>query len=165
MTNIFRWINAVCGFFAALIGLIVLRGVFHRRLSRVSTMRFLRWSLIASLAGLMPITRDLTPVQQICIPSVYCAGAAIVAWLKFGLLGRWRGIFALSVTAVLYFDCAFVSTRFFGNSLLFTPSTALSFWLFQHVQFLLAAGFVVLGMLAARKCGGEPVKLSTLGKQ
>ena len=163
--NIFGWINFAFGLFAALAGVIVLCGVFHRRLSSTSTVRFLRWSLIASLAGLMPLTRHLTPVQQICILSVYCSGAAIAAWLKFGLLGRWRGIFALSVTAVLYLDFALVFTRLFRNSLLFTPSPAQSFSFFQLVQFLFAVAFIVLGILAVWKCRIEPAKLPTLGKQ
>jgi len=148
--SIFGWINVAFGLFAALVGIFVLSGVFHRKLSSAPTVHFLRWSLIASLAGLMPLTRHLTPVQQICILSVSCSGAAIIAWLKFGLLGRWRMIFALSVTAVLYFDFAFVSTRLFGNSLLFTPSTTQSFSFLRLVQLLVAAGFIVLGTLAVR---------------
>src|ERR1700676_4725271 len=117
MMDPFGWINVALGLLAAVAGVIVLCGMFQRRLSCASTVRFLRWSLIASLAGPLPLTHHLTPVQQICILSGYCAGAAIVAWLKFGLLGRWRTIFALSVTAVLYFDCAFLSIRIFRTSL------------------------------------------------
>jgi hypothetical protein len=162
--DLFEWINVAFGLFAAVAGVIVLRGVFRRRLSRASTVRFLRWSMIASLAGLMPLAHHLTPVQQICILSVYCSGAAIVAWLKFGLLGRWRTIFALSVTAVLYFDCAFLSIRIFRNSLLFTPSATQSFSFFQLVQFLFAAGFIVLGILAARKCQIETANMPAPGK-
>jgi hypothetical protein len=164
MMDLFGWINVALGLFAAVAGVIVLRGVFQRRLSCASTVRFLRRSLIASLVGLMPLTHHFTPVQLICILSVYCAGAAIVAWLKFGLLGRWRTIFALSVTAVLYFDCAFLSIRIFRDSLLFTPSTTQSFSFFQLVQFLFAAGFIVLGILAARKCQIEAANLPALGK-
>ena len=160
----FGWINGALGLLAAVAGVIVLRGVFQRRLSCASTVRFLRWSLIASLAGLMPLTHQLTAVQQICILSVYCSGAAIVAWLKFGLLGHWRTIFALSVTAVVYFDCVFLSIRIFRDSLLFTPSTTQSFSFFQLVKFLFAAGFIVLGILAARKCQTEAANLPAPGK-
>jgi hypothetical protein len=162
--NIFGWINFAFGLFAAFVGVFVLRGMFHRRLSSASTVRFLRSSLIASLAGLMPLTRHLTPVQKISILSVYCSGVAIVAWLIFGLLGRWRRIFVLSVTAVLYFDFAFLSIRVFRNSLLFTPSIAQPFLLSQVVHFLFAAGFIVLGILAVRNCEIEPAKLPALGK-
>lgn len=162
--NIFGWINVTFGLVAAVVGVSVLRGVFHRPLSSASTSRFLMWSLIASLAGLMPITRHLTSVQQICILSVYCSGAAIVAWLKFDLLGRWRGIFALSITAVLYFDFAFVSAGLFRKSLMFIPSIAQSFSSFQLVQLLFAATFIVLGVLAVRKCRVEPARLPIHGK-
>jgi hypothetical protein len=162
--NIFGWINVAFGLFAARAGVIVLRGVFHRRLSSASTVRFLSCSLIASLAGLIPLTRHLTPVQQICILSGYCSGAALIAWRKFGLLGRWRGIFVLSITAILYFDFAFVSTGVFRNSLPFTPSAAPSFSFFQLIQFLFAAAFIVLGILAVRSCRIESANLPTLGK-
>ena len=162
--KVFGWINFAFGLFAALVGVFVLRGMFHRRLSSASTVRFLRSSLIASLAGLMPLTRHLTPAQKISILSVYCSGVAIVAWLIFGLLGRWRRIFVLSVTAVLYFDFAFLSIRVFRNSLLFTPLTAQPFSFFQLVRILFAAGFIVLGILAVRSCQIEPAKLPALGK-
>jgi hypothetical protein len=143
--NVFGLINFAFGLFATLAGLIVLGGVFHRRLSSKSTVRFLRWSLIASLAGLMPLTRHLMPVQQISIVSVYCSGAAIVAWRKFGLVGSSRPIFALSVTAVLYFDVVFVATRLFRNPPLFTAlGQPLS--LLQLVQVLFAAAFIVVAI-------------------
>lgn len=156
---LFGWINLAFGLLAAFAGVIVLRGVFKRTLSSASTVRFLRWSLVASLAGLMPMTRHLTPVQQTCIVSVYCSGAAIIAWLKFGLVGRSRRVFALSVTGVLYFDLIFVATRLFRNPPLFTAPLANPLALFQFAQILFAAAFIVLGILAVRKCRIEPAKM------
>jgi hypothetical protein len=164
MLNFFGWMNLAFGFLAALAGAIVLRGIFHRKLSSASTVRFLRWSLFASLAGLMPLTRHLTPVQQICMVSVYCSGAAIVAWLRFGLVGRSRWIFALSVTAVLYLDIVFVATRIFRNPPLLTARLAQPLPFFQIVQILFAAAFIVLGVLALKKCRIEPAKVPGLGK-
>ena len=156
--NVLAWINLVFGVVAAFAGVIVLRGVFHRPLSSASTVRFFRWSLVASLAGLMPFTRHLTPVQQICMLSVYCSAAAIVAWFKFGLVGRSRRIFALSVTAVLYFDIVLVATRLFRDPPLFTVPLVNPLPLFQLIQVLFAAAFIVLGILAVRNCrpGGVP---------
>lgn len=159
MMILFGWINLAFGLLAAFAGVIVLRGVFKRTLSSASTVRFLRWSLVASLAGLMPMTRHLTPVQQTCIVSVYCSGAAIIAWLKFGLVGRSRRVFALSVTGVLYFDLIFVATRLFRNPPLFTAPLANPLALFQFAQILFAAAFIVLGILAVRKCRIEPAKM------
>lgn len=152
MTNLFGWINLAFALLAAFAGVIVLRGVFHRPLSSASTVRFLQCSLVASLAGLMPLTCHLTPVQQICMLSVYCSAAAIVAWLKFGLVGRSRRIFAVAVTAVLYFDIVFVATRLFRNPPLFTAPFIKPLPLFQLVQILFAAAFIVLGILAVKTC-------------
>ena len=49
--NVFGWINFAFGLLAALVGVFVLRGVFHRRLSSASTVRFLRWSLYCEPGG------------------------------------------------------------------------------------------------------------------
>jgi hypothetical protein len=162
--NIFGWINVAFGVLAAFAGIIVLRGVFHKSLSSASTVRFLRWSLVASLAGLMPLTRHLTPVQRICIVSVYCSAAAIVAWLKFGLVDRSRWNFAASVTSVLYSDVVFVCTRIFRNPPLFTVPLSRPFPLFQFVQMVFADAFIVLGIVAIRKCRIEPGNAPELGK-
>jgi len=141
-----------------------LRGVFRSPLRSAPTARFLMWSLVASLAGLMPLTRHLTPVQQISILAVYCSGAAIVAWLKFDLVGRSRRIFALSVTAVLYFDVVFVSARIFRNPPMLTTPITQPLSSFRLVQILFAAAFIVLGVLAVRKCRIEPDRVPALGK-
>lgn len=162
--KLFGWIHLAFGLLAAGAGVIVLRGVFQRTLSSASTVRFLRWSLIASLAGLLPLSRHLAPVQQICILSVYWSAAAIVAWLKFGLVGRSRWIFALSVTGILYFDLVFVATRLFRNPPLFTAPLANPLPFFQFVQILFAAAFIVLGILAVSKCRIEPAGMPASAK-
>lgn len=162
--NIFGWINLAFGLLAAVAGIIVLRGVFHRPLSSASTVRFLRWSLVASLAGLMPLSRHLTGVQLICILSVYCSAAAMIAWRKFGLVGHSRQIFTHSVTALLYCDLVFVATWFFRTPPLLTAPLARPLASFQLVQILFAAGFIVLGILAASKCRIEPDTMPSLGK-
>ena len=164
MTNLFGWINFAFGLLAAFAGVIVLRGVFHGPLSSASTVRFFRWSLVASVAGLLPLTRHLTPVQQIGMLSVYCSVASIIAWLKFGLVGRWGGIFAVAVTAVLYLNFVFVATHLFRNPPLFTTPLVNPLPLFQLVQILFAAAFIVLGILAVRSCRLRPPGVPALGK-
>jgi hypothetical protein len=163
IVKLFGWINLAFGVLAAFAGVIVMRGVFQRKLSSASTVRFLTWSLVASLAGLMPLSRHLTPVQQTSMVSVYCSAAAIIAWLQFGLVGRSRLIFALSVTGVLYFDLVFVATRLFRNPPLFTAPLANPLPFFQLVQILFAAAFIVLGILAVRKCRIELTRMPGLG--
>src|ERR1700749_1579586 len=109
MVNIFGWINLTFGLLGAVAGVIVLRGVFHRPLSSASTVRFLMGSLIASLAGLMPLTRHLAPGQLICMLSVYCSAAVSVAWLKVGRARQGRRSFTLGLPAVLEFGIVFVA--------------------------------------------------------
>ena len=162
--SIFGWINVAFGVAAALAGIIVLRGVFRCALSSASTVRFFNLSLVASLAGLLPMAHHLTPVQQICMASVYCSAAAIVAWLKFGLMGRWRRIFAVSVTAILYFDLIFVFTWLFKKAPLFTGPLAEPILPYQFAQISFATLFIVLGILAANRCRIEPAGVSGLGK-
>ena len=164
MMNVFGWVNLAFGLLGAVAGVIMLRGIFQRSLSSASAVRFLRWSLVASLAGLLPLTRHLTPIQQTCMVSVYCSGAAIIAWLKFGLVGRSRRIFAGCVMGILYFDVVFVATRLFRNPPLFTAPLANPLPFFQFVQILFAVTFIVLGILAVRKCRIEPAEMPGLGK-
>ena len=163
MMNVFGWMNLAFGLLGAVAGVIVLRGIFQRSLSSASAVRFLRWSLVASLAGLLPLARHLTPIQQTCMVSVYCSGVAIIAWRKFGLVGRSRRIFAVCVTGILYFDVVFVATHLFRNPPLFTAPLANPLPLFQFAQILFAATFVVLGILAVRKCRIEPARMPGLG--
>ena len=156
MRNMFEWISIGFGVLAAVAGVLVLRGVFQKALSSASTVRFFRWSLVASFAGLIPLSHHLTLVQQICMLSVYCSAAAIVAWLRFGLLGHSRQIFVVAVTAVLYFDIACLATRLFRNPPLLPTVITQPPSLFQLIQVFFAVTFIVLGILAVRKCGIEP---------
>ena len=162
--NILGWINPVLGLLAVLAGIFVLRGVFRGALSSARTVQFLRLSLLAGLAGLLPLASPLMPVQQIGMVSVYCSAVAIVAWLRFRLEGHSRAIFAVAVTSVLYFDLVFVFTRLFKHPPLFTARFTQPLSSYQFLQILFAAGFVVLASLAARRCRLEPGRtLNTLG--
>jgi hypothetical protein len=163
MLNAFGWINLAFGSLAAVAGVLVFRGVFHRPLSSGRTIRFLAASLIASLAGLMPLGRQVTPVQEICILSVYCSAGAIVAWRKFGLVGRSRRIFAVCVTAVLYFDVVFVSMGIFRKSPLLATPLLQPLSPFRVVQMLFAAAFILLAVLAVRKCRMGAASVAALG--
>jgi len=149
--KIFGWINIAFALLAMASGAIVMRGLLKSTLSSKSTVRFLKFSLIASLAGLLPITRHLAPIQGICMVSVYCSAIAIVAWLKFHLAGHWRPAFALFGTIVLYLNVVSVSIQLFG-----LDPVAQSLTVFPMVQFFLAAIFTVLAMLAVERCHAVP---------
>jgi len=149
--KIFGWIQVVFGLFAIGAGAIVLRGVRRETLSGNRVTRFLEFSLIASLAGLLPLTGHLSPIQGVCMLSVYCTGVAILAWRRFHLDGLWRPAFAFLIVAVLYLNAVSVSIGLSNHSPLFAMSATGADSQFELAQFLLASAFAVLGVLAVRK--------------
>ncbi|MGO9339206.1 MAG: hypothetical protein ACLPY1_17055 [Terracidiphilus sp.] len=150
--KILGWIHVVLGLLAIGSGAIVLSGVLKVALSGNRVVRFLRYSLIASLAGLLPLTRHLSPMQGICMLSVYCSGAVVLAWREFRLAGLWRPVFAFFIVAVCYLNVVSVSIRLFKDSLLFAIASAESGARFEIAQFFVASVFAVLGVLAVRMC-------------
>jgi hypothetical protein len=77
--NVLGWIQVVLGLLAIGSGAIVLRGVLRVALNGSRVIRFLEYSLIASVAGLLPITGHLSPTQGICLhgaSSTLLAGGA-----------------------------------------------------------------------------------------
>jgi len=151
MTTI-GWIHVLLGLLAIGSGAIVLPGILKDQLSRNRMTKFLRYSLIASVAGLLPLTPHLSPIQGICMLSVYCAGAVVLAWRKFRLAGYWRPVFAFFVVAVFYLNVVSMSFRLFKNSVQITMASMESCSPFEVVQFLCASVFAVLGVLAVRNC-------------
>ena len=153
--KIFEWIQVVLGLLAIGSGAIVLRGVLRVALSGNRVVRFLEYSLIASLAGLLPLTPHLSPIQRICMLSVYCSGGVVLAWRKFHLAGLWRPVFAFFVVAVLYLNVVSLSILLFKHSPLFAMASTESVSRFEIAQFCFASVFAVLGMLTVRKCHAQ----------
>jgi hypothetical protein len=150
--NTLGWIHVVLGLLAIGSGAIVLHGVLRVALSCNCVVRFLRYSLIASVAGLLPLSRHPSPIQGICMLSVYCVGAVVLAWRKFHLAGLWRPVFAFLIVAVLYLNVLSVSIRLFELSSLFAMAPTESGPCFEIAQLLFASVFAVLGLLAVRTC-------------
>jgi len=153
--NIFGCIQVVFGLLAVGYGVMVMRGVLRVALSGKRARRFLRYSLIASLAGLLPLNHHLSANQAICMLSVYCSGVVVLACLKFHLAGIWRTVFAFLITVVLYLNVVSLSIQMFEHSPLLTaPSIAFS-PCFEITQLCLAVTFAVLSVLAVRSCHPE----------
>jgi hypothetical protein len=136
--KILWWIHVLLGLLAIGSGAMVLHGVLKVVLSGNRVAWFLRCSLIAAMAGLLPLTRHISPVQGICMLSVYCAGAVVLAWRKFCLAGPWRAVFAFFIVAVLYLNVVSVSIRLFNYSPAFVMVSAESGSLFEIAQFFFA---------------------------
>lgn len=153
--KILGWIQVVLGLLAIGSGAIVLRGVLSVALSSNRVVWFLRCSLIAALAGLLPLARLLSPTQEICMLSVYCSGAVVLSWRKFHLAGLWRPVFAFLILAVLYLNVVFVSIRLFTYAVWFAMSSSESVFRFEIAQFCFASVFAVLGVMAVRMCHAQ----------
>lgn len=150
--KILGWIQVALGLLAIGAGAIVLRGVLKARLNCHRLVRFLECSLLASIAGLLPLAHHLSLIQGICMLSVYCAGVVVLAWRKFRLAGPWRPVFAFSIVAVLYLDVLSVSIQLFNRSSLFARAAAESGVHIEIAQFFLASVFAALGARAGRTC-------------
>jgi len=147
-----EWIQVVVGLFAIGTGAMVVRGILRIALNSNRVVRFLDYSLIASVAGLMPLTHRLSATQGICMVTVYCAAVVFLAWRKFHLAGVWRPVFAFSMVAVLYLNVVSLSVQLFDHSPL--SSTAAT----EHgihlgvVQLCITLAFAALGALAVQRC-------------
>jgi hypothetical protein len=150
--EILGWIQVVLGLLAIGSGAIVLRGVLRVTLSGSRVAWFLRYSLIAALAGLLPLTSHISTIQGICMLSVYCTGTVVLAWRKFCLAGLWRSVFAFFIVAVIYLNVVSVSIRLFNNSAQFAMVSTVSGLHLEIAQFFFASVFAVLGVLAVRRC-------------
>jgi hypothetical protein len=150
--EILGWIQVVLGLLAIGSGAVVLRGVLRVSLSGNRVVWFLRCSLIAALAGLLPLTRHLSPVQGICMLSVYCAGAVVLAWRKFCLAGLWRPVFAFFIVAVLYLNVVSVSLLLGQHSAVLAMASTEAVSRLEIAQFFFASVFAVLGVQAVRMC-------------
>lgn len=153
--KILAGIHIVLALLAIGSGALVLDGVLKVALSSYRVVRFLRFSLLASVAGLLPLTRHPAAMQRICMLSVYCAGAVFLAWRKFHLAGLWRPIFALSIVVVLYLNLVSMLIRSFNYYPLLAMASTESISRFEIAQFCLASVFAVLGVLAVRICHAQ----------
>ncbi len=158
--NILVGVQILFGLFAIGSGAIVLRGVFRGTLRCKCTVRFLEFSILASIAGLLPLTHRLTPLHAISMLSEYCSGAAVLAWHKFRLAGNRRSAFAFLNLVVLYLNVVSVSVRLLRLSPLFPRAAMQAHSIVYIAQFVFALFFVVLGFLAVRKCHAEPGRVS-----
>ena len=149
------WIHIILGLLAIGFGAIVLRGVLRVVLSSNRVVRFLSYSLTASLVGLLPLNSQLSPTQGICMLTVYCSGVVVLAWRMFHLAGLWRSVFAFFIVAVLYLNVVSVSFLLFNHSPLLAMASTESGLRFEITQFSFATVFVVLGVLATRMCHAQ----------
>jgi len=127
-------IQVLLGLLAIGSGTIVLHGVLKVKLSGIAWSGF-KIQPDCECSRPPASNSHLSPIQGICMLSVYCAGAAVLAWRKFRLAGLWRSVFSLSVVAVLYLNVVSMSIRLFEHSVLFAMASMESRSHFAVAQF------------------------------
>lgn len=91
----------------------VLKGLLTTDLIEAAAARFFKYSLVASLTGLLVPFHHLTETQEASMLSVYASGAAILAWRRFQLTGVWSSVFAVCTDIVLYVNVFFAIVQSF----------------------------------------------------
>lgn len=127
-------------------GIQVMRGIFSGELVGKWVVAFFRCALTASVAKFIFPFQHLSHLQWLALSSVYMTGAAMLAWRKFHLIGLWRSICVLSITAVLCTNILFLSTQVIQ----LIPMLKTSSWAsYEHIlQVVVVAVFVSLGAIA-----------------
>ena len=102
--SILTVIHFVFSLAAVYAGAEVLFGLLAGKILGKCTIAFLRCSLAASIAGLLFPFPPLVPTHWLAMLAIYASGAAFLAWCKFGLAGRWRDVYVLSIAMVFCLD-------------------------------------------------------------
>jgi len=161
--NILTFIHIVLSLIAICAGTKVLFGLLAGKLAEKWTVFFFRFSLAASVAGLLLSVHHFSLTQWLAMASVYVSGAAILGWRKFHLAGAWRAICAFSTTIVLSLNILLLTTQAFEHvPVLRALAPTLSEPTFLASQLLEAAFFVALGVVAVRRFSDR--QINSLGR-
>jgi len=150
--KILGWANFVFELLAVSFGAVVARGVLLGSLGRRWVIRFLMSALIASIVGLLPFTNHLTAIQKLSMISVYCSGFAMVPLLTHNLSNAGRPVLIVSALTVLYLNVATASILLLKCTTLSSTTAALGNSTVLFTQWVFSASFLVVVILAVRKC-------------
>lgn len=133
-------------------GTIVLFGILTEELLEYPAALFLRYTLLASLMGLISSLQHPQPTRGLWMLQVIVTGVPVVAWRKFHLAGVWRSIFAFSASIVLFLNVVITSNVIAMQTPLSRslPSTPLKSPLFAFQVFVMAFS-VAIGRVAAKR--------------
>ena len=130
----------------------VLYGFLLSRASTSWTKVFLVFTILTNVTGfLFPFDR-LLPSHIVAAISLIVLAVALAALYVFHLAGAWRWIYVSTAVAALYLNAfVLVAQTFNKNPALKELAPTQSEPAFVITQALLLVGFVVLGVLAARR--------------
>ena len=160
LLSIFTFIYVIFSLVAIGSGAIVLFGLLTGELLEKPAVLFLRYTLFASVTGLLSSLHHPLPTQGLSMLLVNVTAAPILAWRKFHLAGVWHPIFAFSASIVLFLNVVVTSNLIFiqtplSKSLLLAPFRSPLF----VAQMVVMVLFVALGIVAAKRFRDKPQAL------
>jgi hypothetical protein len=157
--SILRLGYAICDVIAIGAGIVVLFGLLTGELLGKWATLFLRYTLVASVFGLLFPVHDFALVQKCSMVAVYSSGMAILAWRKFHLSGMWRSIFPFTISIVLYLNVVVPIDHALDHIFRFTGLTPPQSELTSRAtQFLVMLLFAVIGVVAAKRFQDRPAR-------
>jgi hypothetical protein len=134
------------------LGTIVLFGILTEELFVGIAVLFFRYTLLASLTGLISSLQHPQPTRGLWMLQFFVTAVPVVAWRKLHLARVWRSIFAFSASIVLFLNVVVTSNVIVMQTPLSRslPSTPLKSPLFVF-QVLVMGLSVAIGRVAAKR--------------
>ena len=155
--SILTFLHVASALVAIGFGAIVLVGILTREFINKWPVRFLRFSLITSLTGLLFPFHQFLPTHWAYMLSIYLSGAAVLAGRKFHFAGVWSSIFVMSIPIVLYLDVLAVIVQAFKHiPSLMALAPTLSESPFLVTEFVVLMPFAIYAVVAAKRFHNEP---------
>jgi hypothetical protein len=138
-------------------GLVVLAGLLaNERLDSWTTI-FLTTTVLTSVTGFLFPFKGVTPGIVLGVLSMITLAVAIAARYARHLAGAWRRTYVISAVVSLYFNVFVLVVQSFEKvPALHAVAPTGKETPFAITQLIVLVGFVVLGVMAARKFRGQP---------
>ena len=161
-TATFTLIHVVISLIGIFSGLVVLLGMLRAKHYRGWTAFFLVSTVLTSATGFFFHSASFGPAHAVGVISLLVLAVAIIAVYVFHLASAWRLVYVISAVAALYLN-VFVSVVQAFQKLPFLQPLAptQSEPPFLVVQLIVAAIFILLGLLAVRRFHPEAVQRTT----
>jgi hypothetical protein len=152
---ILKFVHVVFGAVGICAGAWILFGVLEGKLFTRWAIVFLKCTLVASATGLLFHPQHFLPTQWAAMSAVYVSGVAVLAWRRYGLVGIWALIFALSTMLVFCLDTLVVIAHVFQTLIPTQPKP-----LFLIAELMVMLLFVGVGLFTVKRYRNPPVRLT-----
>ncbi|MEN3973713.1 hypothetical protein [Emcibacter sp. SYSU 3D8] len=148
----FTTLHVAISLIAIAAGLVVLYGMIRGMPMPMLNHLFLATTVATTLSGFLFPISGLTPALMTGLVSSILLGAALFAYYRAHLKGRWRGVYVVTAVAALYLNCFVLVVQSFQKLGVLQPLAPTQ----SEPPFLAAQGtvlltFVLLGYLAFKR--------------